>query len=148
MENTIQFEDRDQLYGTMAKELNLKKIDEVFYPHNAGSYIVTFSAGEFLIQYGMDRLQLFIAIASNSLPTRWIDLLFIKNFINNADELNPDVEQADLKYIMELNDFLKNNFNKIAELLNKDNYQHTISQVEALLKQEFIRKHPGAVKNN
>jgi hypothetical protein len=146
MEGTIQFEDKDRLYGTIVKDLNLKKIDEVFYPHNASGYLVTFSAGEFLIQYGMDRLELFIFIASNSLPTRWINLLFIKKFINKADELNPDEEKFDLRYIMESNDFLKNNFNKIAELLNKDNYQHTFSQIDALLKKEFIHKHPGAIK--
>jgi hypothetical protein len=146
MENIPKFEDRHLLYESLIEGLNLQKIKAAYYPHHFGNYEIIFSAGDFLIWYLNDRFQLFIFLSSNSAPDRWLDLVFIKNFINNADEINPDDQEFDIKAIREQNDFLKSNFGKIAELLNKDNYQSTLDQIEALARAEFIRKHPGAVK--
>ena len=146
MENTVEFESRDQLYGQIVKDLNLQKIDEVYYPHNVGSYVVTFSAEKFLIRYGMDRLQLFIFIASNSRPTEWLDLVFLKNFINKASEINPDDQNFDLQSVKQLNKFLIMNYDLIAQLLDSRNHQNTFDKIKALLKEQYINKHPGVVK--
>ena len=146
MQDLIKFEDRHRLYESVEKYLNLKKIDEVYYHDQFGDYIITFSAKKFLIRYISDRSQLIVSVASNSAPSRWYALSFIKNFINKADQIG-EVSGFDLKSVLQLNDFLKNNFSTIAELLNEYNYKNTLNQISVLLKQEFMSKHPGVVKD-
>ncbi len=140
MEKYIKFEDRFQLYESVVKDLELKMVKEFCYPDINGSYFITFSAGEFLIRYDNSRYgdgsELAIQVASNSAPSKWYDLSFIKNFINKAEKINPGYNFY-LKNIMELNDFLKSDFNKIAELLNQHNYRNTFKQIDALLIQEL-----------
>jgi hypothetical protein len=74
MGTSIKYEDRGQLYESLVKDLNLTKVEEVYYSNCFGKYFVTFSAGEFLIRYSNDRSQLFICVASNFAPSKWHDL--------------------------------------------------------------------------
>ena len=147
MDNSIAFKDRELLYGALVKDLKLQKVDEVYYPESFGNYSITFSAREFLIRYTSDRGQLFIFISSNYAPSKWYYLSVIKNFINNADKINvADENNFSLKSIILLNDFLKNDFYKIAELLNEHHYKITLKQIDDLLLQEFKITFPGAIK--
>ncbi|MDB5142530.1 MAG: hypothetical protein JWQ66_1243 [Mucilaginibacter sp.] len=147
METSIKYEDREQLYESLVKDLNLKKLEEVYNHHAFGNYFITFSAGEFLIRYVNDRLQLFIYVASNAEPSKWYDLSFIKNYITKASRINVnDENNFTLKSILLLNDFLKGNFDKIAELLNRNNYKNTFSRIDALLIKEHKINFPGAIE--
>ncbi len=147
MENWLKFEDREQMYGSLLRELNLQKIEEIYHANRSEDYFIKFSAKKFLIRYINDRHHLFLEVASNSAPSKWMDLKFIKNFMQKAKELNPDMAN-DLKEITELNEFLKVNFDEIAQLLSENNYQNTFGQISTLLKAEFIRKHPGKVQDS
>ncbi|MDB5157905.1 MAG: hypothetical protein JWR50_2612 [Mucilaginibacter sp.] len=141
MNDIIEFEDRELLYGALAKELNLQKIKEDYYPHMFRDYIITFSAGEFLISYIRDRNQLFVDVASNYDPQKRYFVLTIKNYINRLEKINiPDPNNFTYKSVVEYNEFLRNNFTKIAELLNKENYLNTISQIDSRVKAENLER--------
>ena len=146
MKNLEIFENREKLYASVLKDLKLKKVDEKYYPENFGDFFIQLSSKEFSIRYIMDRSFLTIQIASNSFPSKWYDLSFIKNFINNADKINPGDEFDNLSRINDLNDFLKNHFGRINELLNPDNYKKTFTEIDKSLKEEFKCRFPGAIK--
>ncbi len=141
MENSVKFKDRNVLYRSVLKELNLQKIEDVYSRRDMGNYFITFSAEKFLIQYVNDRNQLSIFVASNSAPARWVYLSSIEKLINKTAEIIPG-DSMDLNSILRQNDFLRGNFDKIAELLNNDNFQNTIDQIEASAKANYKRKHP------
>jgi hypothetical protein len=147
MKNLEIYENREKLYASVLKDLKLKKVDEKYYPESFGNFFVELSSKKFLIRYTMDRLFLTIQIASNSVPSKWYDLSFIKNFINNADKINPGDEFDNLTRINELNKFLKIHFDRINELLNPDNYKRTFTELDKLLREEFKCRFPGAVKD-
>ncbi len=147
MKNLEIYENREKLYAPVLKDLSLKKVDEKYYPENFGDFFVELSSKEFSIRYSMDRLFLTIQIASNSFPSKWYDLSFIKNLINNADKINQRDDFNNSTRINELNKFLRNHFDRISELLNPNNYKQTFTELDKLLKEEFKCRFPGTLKD-
>jgi len=133
----IQFEDRHLLYDTLVKELLLSKVGETYSQKAMGNYTITFFTKEFLIMYSCDRSQLTVNIASNNAPDDWYNSVVLKNFIMGSDKLNiADPNNFSLRSVWLANDFIKENFNKLSELLNQKNYKNTRSQIIAKLKEE------------
>lgn len=133
----IQFEDRHLLYDSLVKELLLSKQGETYSQKAMGNYSITFFAKEFLIMYSCDRSQLTVNIASNYAPDDWYYSLILKNFIMGSDKLNiADPNDFSLKSVLSANNFIKENFDRISELLSQKNYKKTRSQIIAKLKEE------------
>ncbi|MDB5157904.1 MAG: hypothetical protein JWR50_2611 [Mucilaginibacter sp.] len=144
MADTIKFEDRELLYGSLVKDLNLKKIIE---EQRFENYTVTFSVGNLLIKYNNDRFQLLLYVASVFPPIKWHAFIFVKRLITGAEKLN--VDEGDgfgLESILKQNEFLKDNFDKISELFDQKNHRNTSRLLSDRLKAEFIEANPGVVK--
>ena len=146
MRGSIKFEDREQLFESVIDDLKLKKIDECYYPEIFGNFFTTFSAKDFLIKYVSDRSELSIQIASESEPSKWFDLSFIKNLILRKEKLNSDNGDLNFEGIKKLNDFLKNNYEVINDLFNPKNYKITTAKIETLLESEFKSNHPWIIE--
>jgi len=153
MEDLLKYENRENLYGSLLKELDLKKVDEKYDAEAFGNFYIILAAKEFQIRYVNDRDFLTIEFASNYVPpnkygfTEWLDLSFLMNLVNNAPEINPDNTRDNFTRIRELNDFLKNEYDLINDLLDKDNYKFTLDKLDALLEEEFRRRYPNAIKD-
>ena len=128
------------------KDLQLEIIDEKYDAEAFGNFYITLAADEFLIQYSNDRGDLYLEIASKYAPSKWHSLSFYKNLITHRRPINSDEDICDLQNIKQLNSFLVQEYDLINDLLNRDNYKHTLEKLGALLKEEFKRKYPGAVK--
>jgi hypothetical protein len=103
-----------------------------------GNYYILLSGKEFLLRYDKNMSFLTISIASHSNPSKWIDLTFVKNFIYNPNDVNPDEQSIGTdKRIEELNNFLRNDFNLIADLFSEQKYKSTQEKIDQLLKQLF-----------
>jgi hypothetical protein len=136
MDSYLKFEDRAMLYESLLKDLGLKKIDEQYQPVMNGSYYIIFSAGRFLIKYHNSKYgnqsELGIFVASNFEVNQWYPVTIIKNLINNESTLNTG-NDFKLTNIVGLNDYIKKNYDKIAELFNAQNYRTTIKTINDLV---------------
>lgn len=148
MDDLLKYENREQLYVSLLKDLNLKKLEEKYYAKAMGNFYIILAAKEFLIRYVNDRNFLTIEFAINSEPGNWLDLGFLMNFVNKSREINPNDERDNFTRITELNNFLRNKYDIITNLLDKDNGKSTLHKLQVLLQQEFERKHPGSIKYN
>src|ERR1700741_4299778 len=68
MEDILKYENREELYESLLKDLNLKKVDEKYNAQAFGNFYIILAAKEFLIQYVNDRDFLTIEFASNYAP--------------------------------------------------------------------------------
>jgi len=140
MQKYLKFEDRALLYQSLIDSIKLKKIGETQIGGKDRSYVIRFSAGAFLVEYfnswygAMSELTVSVAGLSN--PDQWYPVHIIKNFLNGADILNTD-EGLALDQILNSNDFLRDNFDRVAAVLDKDHYQATISQIDEKLTEEM-----------
>jgi hypothetical protein len=139
MTDLIKYENRELLYTSIAKELNLKEIEERYFPQAFGNFFIVFLVDELLIRYCSDRSDLTIEVANSTTPPQWCDLSFVKNYIYEKKPINSQEEYQDNDYtrIMKLNAFLKSDFDKITALFNQNNYQNTLNQIHAMLKQVY-----------
>ena len=83
-----------------------------------------------------------INIASCSEPSKWYDLSFVRDFIYDPKNINSNDHLDNITRIEELNNFLKNNFDLISDLFDKDNYSNTRQKIDELLKLQFDRRFP------
>src|ERR1700754_2370332 len=112
MEDLLKYENREKLYGSLLKDLNLKKVDEKYDTKAFGNFYVTLAAREFSIRYVNDRHFLSIEFLSKHAPPgaygfpNWLDLNFLLNLINDAPEINPNDKLDNRTRIAKLNEFL------------------------------------------
>jgi hypothetical protein len=144
MEDILNYENRDQLYKFLIDDFGLIKIEEKYDAKVFGNFFITLSAKEFSLRYINNRSYLTIEIASLSDPSKWYDLLFIRNFIYHPDNINSDDRSIDNNTrIEELNSFLRKDFDLISDLFNDDNYADTQQKINESLKEQFKKRFPG-----
>ena len=137
----LKYENRYQLYKFLIDDFGFIKVDEKYEPEHFGNFYILLSGKEFLIQYINDRSFLTIEIASKTEPSNWYALSFIKDFLYNPDNINDNEQDLDkVKRVKNLNNFLRNDFHRVAELLNERNFPRTKQQLDERLKQQFTRR--------
>lgn len=147
MENVLKYRKRDKLYQFLINDFGMKKIAEGFDSKNFGNFYITLSLKDLFIDYINDRSFLDIHIRSKKNPNEFIRLAFLNNYLYNPSNLNNDDEGPDNSSRIErLNNFLKNDFDKICYLTNEDNFLDTKSKIDKLLKEQFIKRFPNAIK--
>lgn len=146
MKDILNYKKRDKLYQFLIDDFNMIKITERYNSKNFGNYIITLSSKDFLLSYINDRSFLDIHIESKFEPNNGFPLSFLKNYIYNPTNINDDDGSDNVSRIENLNNFLKNDFDKISKLVNEDNYFETKKRIEKLLKEQFIKKFPDAIK--
>jgi hypothetical protein len=143
-EDILKYENRDKLYKFLIEDFGFVKLEERYDPKAFGNYYIILSSNDFLLRYIKDRSFLTVEIASHSEPSNWYDLSFIKNFIYNPDNINPDKQSIySSKRLEDLNNFLKNDFELISDLFNIANYKNTQERIDELLKRQFNQRFPG-----
>ena len=145
MEDVLNYENRDSLYKFLIDDFGFMKVEEKYDSKAFGNFLIILSAKEFLLQYVNDRLYLTIEIASHAEPTKWLALSFVRDFIYNPDTINSGDKLANSARISELNAFIKKDFDLIADLFDRDNYEDTRQKIDKLLKEKFERKFPGTM---
>jgi hypothetical protein len=147
MEETFPYENREQLYNFLIEDFGFIKQEENYSAQSFGNYYILLYSNVFFLRYIQDRLFLTIEIASHSDPSHWYDLSFIKNFIYRPDNINSDDQPISVKKrIEDLNNFLKNDFELISDLFDKENFQNTQKKIDKLLRQQFDQRFPGAIQ--
>ena len=145
MEDILNYNKREQLYKWLIDDFGLTKVEERYNDKAFGNFFITLSASDFLAKYVNDRSYLTIIIASHTEPSKWYDLSFIKDYIYNPDNINSEDQPDNNIRIEELNSFLKKDFYLISDLFNKENYADTRRKIDKLLKDKFIKDHPGMI---
>ena len=144
MDDILRYENRDQLYQYLIKDFGFVIQEERYSPESFGNFFIELASNDFLLRYINDRDFLTIEIASHSDRLKWTDLSFVKNYINHAVDLNPGGQTISAKQrIDELNNFLKNNYELISDLFDRDNYKDTREKIDTLLLQSFDKRFPG-----
>src|SRR5476651_1559862 len=133
MEDSELYINRKMLYEPLISCLQLKKVVEGYSETAFGNFFIELSSKEFSLRYNMDRSYLTVEIRSNSSYNKWYDVSFLMNFVLKSDKINVADGLDNLTRIHKLNDFLKNNFELVNDLLNKDNFQNTYNKLEELL---------------
>lgn len=147
MEEIIKYENRESLYSFLLDDFGLKKIEEKYYPENFGNFHIVLTATDFLLRYFNDRSILSVEIASKyeNGDDKWYALSFIKDLIYDPENINANKAETDnSKRIGRLNNFLRQDFDKISELFSKQNYPNTRKRLDAELKKQFYLKFPSA----
>jgi hypothetical protein len=143
MENILKYENKSQLYEFLVKDFGFVKIEERYDPDAFGNFFIILSSKFFSLRYINDRSYLTIEVASNSDRTKWLDLSFVRNFIYQPKNINPDENLKDnYERISELNNFIKNDFDLICDLYSVNNYLSTRQQIDNLLRQQFNQRFP------
>lgn len=141
MEEILKYQNRDQLYKFLIEDFGVVKIEEQYDDQSFGNFCVTLSAMDFLLSYVNDRSFMTIKISSKTEPEQDFDLSFVRDFIYNPNNMNAqEVGITNAERIEKLNEFLRNDFSKIATLFNPENYDNTKRRINELLKQQFIRR--------
>lgn len=146
MENILKYENRDLLYDFLIEDFGLSKVDEHYNPELFGNFYITLSAGDFLVSYVNDRAHLIINITSILEPQNWLPLSFVKNLLYDPRHINSSDLDDNLTRIKKLNDFLKKDFQTIANLFSPKNYFDTKRKIEMLLQQQFKKDNPGLLE--
>jgi len=147
MEEIFPYEDREQLYKFLIEDFGFTKLEESYSPEAFGNYYIILYSNVFLLRYIKDRSFLTIEIASHLDPSNWYDLSFIKNFIYNPDNINPDNQSIFTKNrIEDLNNFLKKDFELISDLFDRENFKDTKKKIDELLRKQFNQRFPGAIR--
>src|SRR5450432_2181911 len=148
-EEILRYENRDKLFHFLIEDFDFVKLEEKYYPDTFGNFYVIISVREFLLRYSKSKSLLSIEIASHSNPSRWTDLTFVKNFIYNPNDINPDEQSISAdKRIEELNNFLRNDFNLIADLFSNQKCKNTQDKINQLLQLLFEQRFPRLTKKN
>lgn len=143
-EDILKYENRDELFRKLKEVLGFVKIDEKYFPESFGNFYVIISSKEFLLRYYKDRSYLTIEIANHSDLPEWTDLTFVKNFIHQPQNINPDESPKSTKdRIEELDNFLINDYNIVCDLFSDGNYNNTQIKIKELLKDLFNKRFPG-----
>jgi hypothetical protein len=143
MENILKYENKSQLYEFLVKDFGFVKIEERYDPDAFGNFFIILSSKFFSLRSINDRSYLTIEVASNSDRTKWLDLSFVRNFIYQPKNINPDENLKDnYERISELNNFIKNDFDLICDLYSVNNYLSTRQQIDNLLRQQFNQRFP------
>ena len=136
MEDILKYENRDQLYKFLLDDFGFIIIEEQY---DFGNFLITLSNNEILIKYIKDRSFLSIDIANERFPSESIDLSFVRDYINNTYETNEEIKKLTNTVRIELlNNFLKEDFYKISELFNNQNYSDNRKKIGEYLKKKFI----------
>jgi len=146
MEDILKYRKRDKLYQFLIDDFGMIKVSERFDSKSFGNFHITLSSNDFLLDYVNDRSFLDIHVRSKLNPSLLIRLSFLRNFIYNPLNLSNDEGPDNKSRIERLNDFLKTDFEKISKLVNEDNFLETMTSINKLLKEQFIKKFPNAVK--
>jgi hypothetical protein len=145
------YENRDQLYKYLIEDFGFIKKEENYSPKYFGDFNIVLSSNDFLVRYVKSKSFLTLEIASHYDSSNWYDLGFIKNYTNHTEDINPNNLGSQVIYskqrLDDLNDFLKNNYDLISDLLNRENYENTRAKIDELLKQSFDNRYPGARDN-
>ena len=147
MEEILKYEYRDNLYRFLIDDFGLKKVEDRYYPEDFGNFHIILAATNFLLRYFNDRSILSIEIASKyeSMDDKWYALSFIEDLIYNPENINARENESDnAKRIEKSNNFLRKDFERINELLSKQNYPNTKKALEEGLRKQFYLKFPSA----
>ena len=143
-DDLLKYENRDQLYNFLIEDFGFSKLDEKYYSESFGDFYVILRSNKFLLRYSNDKSFLTVQIAALKAPTDWLDLLFVKNFIYNPEDINPDAQDLNPgTRIEELNDFLRSDFDLICDLFSAENHSKTSLKIHELLKSRFHQRFPG-----
>jgi len=147
MESILKYRKRDELYRFLIEDFGMIKIAEEFDSKNFGNFYITLSSKDFLLDYINDRSFLDVFIRSKKDSNGLICLSFLKNYLYNSSNINNNNEGSDNKSRIEgLNNFLKTDFDTISKLVSEDNFLDTKTNIDKLLKEQFMKKFPNAVK--
>jgi len=141
-QNILIFENRNQLFKFLIDDFNLYIIDEKYDSVYFGNFYIVLSANEFLLRYVNDRSFLTIEISSMTEPSNWYALSFVRDLINNVAINSNERELDNSTRIEGLNLFLKNDFDRIRELFNDNNYSNTKKILDDELKRQFNLRFP------
>jgi hypothetical protein len=145
MEEILKYENRQKLYQFLLDEYGFKVIREEYYEHIFGNFIIDLESIYFYLRYYNDREILSIDIASLSNKKDWFALSFIKDLIYNPDAIDADETKRDnATRINLLNNFLRKDFDKIADLMSETNYPDTQKRLDKGLRKQFFIKYPNA----
>jgi hypothetical protein len=146
MEEILEYKNRERLYDFLLDKFGFIKLDERYDGKSFGNFYIVLSSKQFLLRYIKDRSFLTIEIAGHLDLSEWLDLSYIKNYLFNPGDINPDASSIDNNTrILELNKFLKNDFESISDLMTKEHYRNTWKSIKQLLKEQHYRDNPGIV---
>jgi len=146
MDKLLNYRKRDKLYQFLIDDFGFVKIAEGYDSKNFGNFYISLSSKDFLLDYINDRSFLDINIKSKLHPEESISLTLLKNYLYNPMKLNNNDEGPDNKTRIErLNNFLKTDYDKICELVNKNNYLETKAKIDKFLKEQFLKKFPNSI---
>lgn len=135
-QDILKFENRNQLFEFLINDFNLHLIEEKYDSVYFGNFYVVLSANEFLLRYINDRSFLNIEISSITEPANWYALSFIRDLINGRAINFNEIILDNYSRIEGLNNFLKNDFDKIEKLFN-NNYSSTKKLLDDELRKRF-----------
>jgi len=145
MKNPLKYENREELYGFLINDFGLIKIDEKYDASNFGNFYITLVADDFWISYVNDRSFLDVNITIKMEANHSYTLSFVRDFIYNPEKINEEDKKRNAKRIKDLNEFFKNDFDKISELFNPINYMDIKRKIDKLLKDKFRKRFPGMI---
>ena len=103
------------------------------------NYQVQLHSDHFILNYVMDRSYLNIYIDSRYEDGYSLPLSIIRDYIYEPDHIGSFNALYNYEIIRLLNNFIKKDFQKIAELFCKDNYKTTYNTIENLLREQGNR---------
>lgn len=143
-EELLKFQNREKLFRFLIDDYGMTVIEERYYEDVFGNFYVELSGPDFFLRYVIDRLILEVVIRSKHIPSEWYSLSFIKDLLY-SDEVNSIADRRDnLSRLNDLNNFLKEDYNRISYLFNENNNVKTHNTLDRKLKEQFKKNFPNA----
>lgn len=145
MDSILKYKNRANLYQFLIDDFGMKKNYDNYDSKHFGNFCVKLSLDDFMICYIKDRNILDIYIENKTNSNEAFPLSFLMNYIYNPQKINNYETQDNLSRIETLNQFIKRDFKLIKTLISADNYINTKSDIDKLLKEQFVFMNPNSI---